>query len=68
MVDNSREITSQTFFKHVDRKEVEDLLGYDRHLRISQDYYVQYFKSKYAGKPCYYVVHSAIEYIFIKRS
>ena len=66
MVDNAREITRETFFRHVSRKETSDLLGYDKDFPISRDWHMSFHKSIYRGKPCYYVVHSAIEYIFIK--
>lgn len=68
MVDSSREITCKTFFRHVDRKEVSLMLGYSLHklrgLTIRDDYTISYHKSKYRGKPCYYLVWSAIEYVF----
>ena len=33
-------------------------------LRLKDDWHVGYFKSTYDGKPCYYIDHSRIEYIF----
>jgi len=33
---------------------------------IKDDWAVSFCKSKYKGKPCYYIVHSGIEYIFLK--
>ncbi len=65
MKDNSKDITERTFFKYVDRKEVEKMFGYDKDFRISQDWYVRYYKGKFENKNCYYVLHSGIEYIFI---
>ena len=64
MTDTSREITLRTFLRHVSRQEVSALLGYDRYLPISRDWCVRFHKGTYQGMPCYYVVHSAIEYIF----
>ena len=64
MVDIARQITINTFFRHVSRKEVSEMLGYDKFLRISQDYCVSFWKSKFMGELCYYVQHSAIEYIY----
>jgi len=69
MVDRSREITYQTFFKHVDWREVTEMFGYDYHpakgLTLKNDWHIGYYKSVYQGKPCYYLKHSAIEYIFV---
>ena len=42
-------------------------MGYDRWLPLSKDWAVGYYKSFYAGAPCYYLRHSAIEYIWIKK-
>ena len=64
MVDDAREITLQTFARHVDVKEVSFMLGYDRQFPLSRDYHVRYFRSKYKGKRCYYVDHSSIEYVY----
>lgn len=33
-------------------------------LSMRHDWHIGYFKSVFRGKPVYYVVHSAIEYIF----
>ncbi len=64
MVDIAKQIKINTFFRHVSRKEVSELLGYDKYLKISQDYCVSFWKSKFMGEPCYYVEHSRIEYIY----
>jgi hypothetical protein len=69
MMDNSTEITYRTFRKNVDKDnflEVERNLGYDRNLRMLNDWHVRYYKSKIKGHPVYYFVWSAIEYIFTK--
>jgi len=66
MVDEAREIKYDTFMKHVDKEEVMNLLGYPcGNLRLKNDWCVRYYKSKYQGKPCVYVNHSAIEYVFV---
>jgi len=69
MVDNSTEITAETFFKHVSLKEVNDMFGYTLNSKqlnsIKKDYHVAYFKGTYDNQKCYYLVHSAIEYIFV---
>jgi len=40
-------------------------LGYDRWLPLKRDWHVAYFRSYYRGRPCYYMVWSAIEYIWV---
>ena len=69
MVEVAREITYGTFIKHVDWKELANMFSCETHykhgLLLKNDWAVSYFKSKYRGKPCYYVCHSCIEYIFI---
>lgn len=48
----------------------EDYLGYERDRRngltLRQDKYVSYYSSVYGNKPCYYMVHSSIEYIWVE--
>jgi hypothetical protein len=72
MVDSAREITYRTFFQYASRADVEGLFPfYDRTARhgglsIKKDWHVRYFKSRYRGRPCYYLVHSAIEYVFTR--
>lgn len=68
MIDKTREITARTFFKHISLKEVSTLLGYDRHFPIKNDYHVSYYKSVFKNEPCYYLTHSAIEYIWTKNN
>jgi hypothetical protein len=68
MKDNARNITYRTFLSHVDTenfKEIEKNLGYDRYLRLKNDWHVSFHKSKYRSKPCVYFSWSGIEYIFI---
>lgn len=66
MRDDAREITLSTFRKRADCREWEESAGYGRHFPLARDYHVRFFKSRYLGRPCYYVVHSAIEYIFLQ--
>jgi len=71
MVDLSREISYQTFFSHVNLNEVMEIFPfYERDSRLGltlkNDWAVSYFKSWYRGRPCYFIVHSAIEYVFTK--
>jgi len=71
MVEKSRDITRNTFMKHVskgERQSFEKGLGYALHpragLTMKKDWHVKYAKSKFQGKPCVFVVWSAIEHIF----
>ncbi len=65
MTDCGREVTLGTIRRHCDDlAEWETQAGYGRHFPLSGDYHVTYHKSTYRGHPCYYVCHSAIEYIW----
>ncbi|MCK5614131.1 hypothetical protein KAR91_70355 [Candidatus Pacearchaeota archaeon] len=65
MTDQAKEISFSTFKKHVDTLKIEEDFSYAGSvLRLKNDYHVKYFKSKYKGRPCYYMVHSAIEYVY----
>ncbi len=68
MVDAAREITWGTIKKHISASELSILTsGYTAALRLQDDYSVRFYKSKYRGRPCYFIDHSAIEYVFVKR-
>jgi len=41
--------------------------GSRRGMFLSNDYHVSYYKSRYKGKPCYYIDHSCIEHVFVKK-
>ena len=69
IIDNAREITYETFIKHVNKEDLADLkqdLGYGRHgLTLKNDWAVSYHKSKLPNsKPVYFLCHSCIEYVF----
>lgn len=70
MVEEAREITYRTFFKHVRRDLVAPVFpAYDwrrrpRDLTLKRDWHVSYHKSRFGGRTCYYIRHSAIEYVF----
>lgn len=67
MVDAARDITVQTFRKHIGTEAYQQLeadLGYDSRLRLANDHCVSFGKSKYRGKSCVYCRWSAIEYVF----
>jgi hypothetical protein len=75
MTDCAREITYDTLIKHVGIKEVSSVYPFDQYdwgsgkqnaLRLKGDFMVAYWKSTYRGKPCYYIEHSRIEYIFVQ--
>ena len=70
MVDASREVTYRTVLKHCDGLlEWAEGMSYFRHpsqgLTLKDDWAVSYHKSVYRGRPCYYVRHSSIEYIWV---
>lgn len=68
MIDNGRAITYQTFVRHVDLGDLPEQMGYERNARsgltLASDWAVSYYKGTYKGRPCYYMEHSRIEYIF----
>lgn len=74
IIDNSREITYETFRKNVETEsfnEIKEGLGYTRevqrgcNLTLKNDWAVSFHKSKTEdNKQVYYICHSAIEYIF----
>ena len=72
MIDSAIEVTRRTFVKNVDQHSLQALslsLGYARHpkqgLTMAGDYMVSYYRSKFCGRPCYYLCFSSIEYIFM---
>ena len=71
MVDEAIEITWRTFRDRVYLAELKELFPhYDwtgQGLHIKDDYAVSFHRSTYAGVRCYYVQHSAIEYVFTYR-
>jgi hypothetical protein len=75
MIDRSREISFATFKRRCNWVPVAKSMGYQvgprtrqnrTWLRLDEDYHVRFYKSVYQGKPCYYMDHSAIEYVFMK--
>ena len=73
MVDQAREVKLATLERHcvdLDKwKEVNDYScqNHKGFMKLEDDYAVSFHKSKYLGRPCYYMVHSSIEYIWVKR-
>lgn len=68
IIDNGEEITLQEFKDNVNSEDFGYLLeslGYSEDFPIDEDCHVQYNRSiKEDGKTVYYMVHSAIEYVF----
>lgn len=74
IVDNSKEISYRTFTENVNKEDFEELKEnyfsfYEKNakkgLTFKNDWHITYYKSKTPkGKPVYFFVHSAIEYIF----
>ena len=68
LIDGRLKITRRTFLQYVDRDELRDiegLLGYGSWLRMSADWAVEYFRSKWHGHRVYGFRHSAIEFVFV---
>jgi len=72
-IDTSRTIKYESFIKHVDMNDFNQLcrdLGYSfkkNELRIQDDYAVSFHISYFKKNRVYYVRHSSIEYIFIHK-
>ena len=72
MTERAREVTLRTMRKHcAGLREWEREMGYvtgsKKGLHLKNDWTVSYYKSRYNGRPCYYIDHSRIERIWIKR-
>lgn len=72
MVDSARAVTYETVRAHVgDFDRAKEMLGYTpdirRVLTLKKDWHVSFYKGKYQGVPCYFIVHSCIEYVFTLR-
>jgi hypothetical protein len=74
MIDEAEDISWEEFNKYISNQELRSIFGdiydYDNQdnkvgLKIQDDYAVSFHKSFFQGVPCYYLVHSAIEYIFL---
>lgn len=72
MCDTAKPITHRTFRHHLDREQYQHLtrsLGYSAGrggLTLPKDFHVGYYRSTYHQKPCVFLTHSAIEYIFVE--
>jgi len=68
MIDDGEEITFRRFRMYIDDEDFERVvsdLGYDEHMAIEDDYHVRYYQSRLHGERVYYIVHSAIEFVFV---
>lgn len=70
MIDHERQISYKTALKRIGRNELAKVFpDYDWQrsggLTMKRDWHVGYYRSRYLGRPCYFVRHSAIEYIFM---
>ena len=70
MVDNAQFVTFATFRRNcagVDEwaKQAGYSVGPEKGLHLGADFAVSFHKSRYAGRLCYYIRHSAIEYIWL---
>lgn len=65
MQDDAREVAFRTVCKHIEggAATLNEMFGTDP--RVSQDWAVSFYKSTFEGRPCVYVRHSSIEYIFV---
>lgn len=62
------EVTYRTMRRHCpDLLRWAKSVGYDRDLPLSKDWHVSYYRSFYRGRPCYYLVWSGIEHIWVKQ-
>jgi len=70
LIDRGSQVTFKTFFRHVSLEAVSDLLGYaygrstGPGLHLRNDWHVRFYKSKFRGRPCWYLDWSAIEHVF----
>jgi len=65
--DECREVSYRTMRRRcAGLREWAKSMGYDRWLPLSKDPYVAYYRSFYKGRRCYYLVYSAIEFIWVE--
>lgn len=69
MQEASKQISRSTFLRHARdvnewARDMSYSVGSERGLHLKDDWHVDYRRSTYRGRPCVYVVHSMIEYIW----
>ena len=62
MVDQAREVTWRTFTRYVPRHELRSF--FPGPPALERDYHVRFYRSRFNGRRCYFLVHSAIEYVW----
>lgn len=71
MIEKALPIRRRTFLSHIYLDDLYNVLPYTRlkktGMRLQDDYHLTYYRSWFNGKVCYYVVWSAIEFIFIDK-
>ena len=70
MQEARQDISFRTFRRHVDYLQTARGLGYGPQpgdLKLQGDYHVRFYRSKFKGAPCFFMIHSAIEFIFIRK-
>jgi|GEM_PF-2083100 len=72
MVDQAKPIEYEYFLRVVSREDLKQLFpryrwhrGWDTGLRLKDDWAVRFYSSTFKGKPCVFIDHSAIEYVFV---
>lgn len=69
MVDSAKQTSLNAFKRACDIADWERSLGYQKGARpsLETDWHMKeaFYRSTFDGAPCYYAVHSAIEYVFI---
>ncbi len=74
MMDAGEEVTYDFLVHNVGKHVVQEVFSDynwtkkpNEGLLMKDDYHVRYFQSVFRGNPCFYIVHSAIEYIFLNQ-
>ena len=67
MTEDAEEVTYEEFVYHCCIEAFCQAMCYDEDFPLKKDWHVSYWKSTYNGHPCYYLDHSRIEYIWLKR-
>lgn len=69
MIGRARQISFETFARHVDWKPIAREMGYstargEKGIDLSKDRAVEFFSSRHQGERVYFMRQSAIEYVF----
>lgn len=70
MKDEGSKVTIHEFALMCDLTAFKKAHNYDdpEGLQLEEDWHVAYFRSWYKGQPCYFLVWSAIEYIWVEEA